>query len=159
MSNRVALAQLRELTKEQVHDLPIDQIAMLLEDVADLKAQAKAADELLTAELDRRFGERAQIVRKAQGKDTGTVTIAMDGANIRADLPKRVTWNQAELSKAVETVRSWGEDPREYVGIEVKVSEAKYNAWPASIRKVFEPARMVGVGKATYGVELKQEAA
>ena len=161
MSNRTTLARLAEMTPEQVQYLPLDHLAMLLEDVATLKAQAKTADEKLAVELDRRFGPAAAAVRKAEGKDTGTVTLVIDNAwRIRADLPKKVEWVQELLDSAVATLRKWDEPISDYVKIETKVSEAKYAAWPRAIRDLFEPARCVSVGKPTYKIEpMKREAA
>ncbi len=67
-----------------------------------------------------------------------------------ADLPKRPEYDQIQLKLAVETLRRWGENPDDYVTTDIKVSEAKYNAWPPGIRELFEPARTLKTGKATY---------
>jgi hypothetical protein len=159
MTNRTTLEQLVVMPKAQIEDLPIDHLSLLLEDVATLKAQAKRADDVLTIELDRRFGEQAQAARKAKGKDTGTVTLAIDDANIKADLPPKYQWDQEKLAKAVAEIKTWdGENVAEYVTTEYKVSEAKYKAWPTTIKKVFEPARTVSVGKPSYSIELLERA-
>jgi hypothetical protein len=68
-------------------------------------------------------------------------------------LPKKVEYDQPKLRAAVETLRSWGENPEHYIGIEFKVSEAKYNAWPPAIRTLFEPARTLKTGKPTFKLE------
>ena len=160
MANRCTLERLASLSLPEVAALPLAEISMLLEDVSAEKAQTKMLEGLLTDELDRRFGDAAQATRKALGKDAGTVTVTTaEGHKVRADKPKKVEWSQPELAKAVETIRSWGEDPRDYVAIEVKVAEAKYTAWPPAIRKLFEPARVVGVGRPSYKLELAKEAA
>jgi hypothetical protein len=39
------------------------------------------------------------------------------------------------------------------VGIEVKVSETKFGAWPPAVRELFEPARTIKAGKPTYKLE------
>lgn len=153
MTNRVNLAQLREMTAEQAARLPVDQIAMLLEDLAEAKAALKQSDDLLHAALNYRYAERASILREAKGSNTGTVSMSDGDFTIRADLPKRVEWDQQKLSEAVETIRSWGEKPEDYVTVEVKVAESRFTAWPQSIRAVFEPARTVGAGRPTYKVE------
>ncbi|WP_135470530.1 hypothetical protein [Crenalkalicoccus roseus] len=153
MSNRITLAQLREMTAGQAAGLPPDQIALLLEDVAAMKADARRLDDLLQAALQLRYGERAAALRRQDGRDTGTVSLEEDGFVIRADLPKRVEWDQARLAEAVETVRQWGEDPADYVTTEIRVPESRYAAWPPRIRAVFEPARTVGTGRPTFKVE------
>lgn len=153
MTNRVNLAQLREMTAEQAARLPVDQIAMLLEDLAEAKATLKQSDDLLHAALNFRYAERAALLREAKGTNTGTVSLDDGEFTIRADLPKRVEWNQQKLAEAIETIRSWGEKPEDYVAIELKVAESRFTAWPYSIRAIFEPARTVGAGRPTYKVE------
>lgn len=160
MTNRCTLAQLREMTAEQAARLPVDQIAALLEDVAAEKASIKHLDDLLSGALNYRYAERASLLRQAKGTNTGTVSIDDGEYVIRADLPKKVEWDADKLAEAVDQIRSWGEDPAEYVSTEIKVSESRYNAWPSTIRILFEPARTVGAGRPTYKVErVKRRAA
>ena len=153
MSNRYTLAQLREMTADQVSILAVDHLAMLLEDVAELKADAKRLDDLLNIGLALGFGQRAADVRKASGKDTGTISMAADGFVVRADSPKKVEWDQAKLREAEATIQGWGENPDQYITYVLSVPESRYNAWPDSIRSVFEPARTVSVGRHSFKIE------
>lgn len=156
MSNRTTLAQLREMDVTQAACLPIDQLAMLLEEVAGLRADAKRLSDLLTDALHARFGSIAADMRQRGGKQTGRVRITLDGGfEVIADIPKKVEWDQAKLREAEAAVRSWGEDPAQYLTAVLSVPESRYNAWPESIRKVFEPARTLGAGKPTYAIEQK----
>jgi len=158
-SNRVSLAQALNMPVSEVSNLPIQQIAILLEDLAALKQQAAIAGNHLFAALDMRFAEPAKLACKAKNKDTGTVRLDHDDAVVICDLPKKVEYDQAKLQQAVATLQmEWGENPSEYVQIEIKVPESKYNAWPSKIRELFEPARTVGTGKPTYKIELKDVA-
>lgn len=150
MSNRTTLAQLREMSGSSVTALPIDHLAMLLDDVAALKKDAAKLEAKLHDACVARFGEKASAERKAQRRDTGSVTLHESGYRVTCDLPKKVEWDQAQLAAAVEVVRGWGSDPREYVTSVLAVPEAKFNAWPSEVRAVFAPARTVGVGKATF---------
>ena len=159
MTNRCTLAQLRDMTAEQAAILPIDQIAALLEDVATEKASIKHLDDLLNGAMNYRYAERAALARQAKGANTGTVSLDDGEFVVRADLPKKVEWNAALLDEAVEAIRSWGEDPTEYVSIEVKVAESRYGAWPSPIRSLFEPARTVSAGRPSYKVERAKDSA
>lgn len=158
-TNRIHLGQLASLTNAELQAVPLPQIAMLLEDADAQKKVVATYIDRLNAELNRRFGTEAQQMRKAEGKDTGVVTLLADGVKVKADLRKQVAWKQSLLAQAVETIKSWGENPADYVDIEVAVSEARFNAWPPAIRKLFEPARTVSTGKPTFKLELVQEAA
>ncbi len=152
--NITPLAQAREMTAQELAMLPIDHLQVLLDEAAAMKAQATAIADRLNTACDIRFSARADELRKAEGKDTGRVSIDEGDFIVRADRPKRVTWDQSKLHSAVQVIREqWGEKASDYVTMEIKVSETKFNAWPPMIAGLFEPARTVGAGKATYAIE------
>jgi hypothetical protein len=158
MSDRITLAQLREMNPADAARLPLDQLALLLDDLAALRADAKQFGELLHDALHARFGGAASTARRAEGKDTGRVRLEQDGFEIVADLPKKVEWQQAGLATAVTTLRTWGEDPADYVATELRVPEARFTAWPPRIRALFEPARTVATGRPSYTLQPKDPA-
>jgi len=158
MSNRTTLAQLREMNLADAARLPLDQLALLLDDLAALKADAKQLGDLLHDALHARFGDAASTARRADGKDTGRVRLEQDGFEIVADLPKKVDWQQTKLATAVATLREWGEDPADYVATELRVPEARFTAWPPRIRALFEPARTVATGRPSYTLQPKDPA-
>jgi hypothetical protein len=159
MSNRVTLAQLREICAEQASTLPADQLSLLLEEADEAKAILKAQDDRLHAALVLRYGPKATEARRIEGKDTGRVRVPDGDFVVLADLPKRIDWNQTALRTAMDTIRSWGEDPADYITVQMEVSETKLGAWPSAIRTAFDPARTVRVGKPTFVIEAKREAA
>jgi hypothetical protein len=158
LPNRTSLAQLRGMTAAQVAALPLDHLALLLDDAAELRADAKRVADLLHDALHARFGEAAAAARRADGKDTGRVRLLEDGFEVLADLPKRVEWDQSKLVAAVATIRDWGEDPADYVTTEIRVPESRFTAWPPRIRDVFAPARNVAPGRPSYSLEPKDPA-
>ena len=153
MHNRVTLAQLGDMATHEAAALPVEHIAALLEEAAELKATHKEAEERLHAILHHRYGEHAANHRSKAGKDTGSVTIPDGEFSCKADLPPKVEWNQALLREAEVVVKGWGEDPTQYLTYVLSIPESRYKAWPDSIRKVFEPARTVGTGKPSYKLE------
>ena len=157
-NNRTTLAELRTMDVPQLATLPIDQLALLADDVTALKADAKMLGDKLATALHSRFGDQAAVTRRMEGKDTGRVRFLVGGFEVVADLPKRTEWEQARLAEAVATLRRWGEDPADYVAIEMSVPESRYAAWPPRIRTLFEPARTVGTGRPTYTVTQKDPA-
>jgi hypothetical protein len=138
--------------------LPLDDLSLLLEDLAALKADAKQLGDVLHDALHARFGAAATAARRAEGKDTGRVRLDEDGFEIVSDLAKRVEWNQPKLAEAVATLREWGEDPADYVATELRVPEARFTAWPPRIRALFEPARTVATGRPSYSLQPKDPA-
>jgi len=153
LKNSVSLAQLQELATTQIANLPVDQLAMLLEEMTELKAKCRTYDNLLHAALVERFSKPAAEIRAKEGKDTGRVRLAVDDHVVIADLPKDVEWDQTKILKAIDTIRSWNEPVEDYVSIKYSVSETKYNAWPETIRNLFAASRTVGTGKPTFKIE------
>lgn len=152
-SNRTTLAELRQMDAEQAALLPVDHLAMLHEDVADLKADAKRLDDLLCSAMTARYGDKAAALRRSAGKDTGTVSVGDGEYVVKADLPKKVEWDEDALAEAERKLRDMGEDPAEYIKVKRAVSEAAYNNWPSSLRGMFEPARTVSTGKPSFKIE------
>ena len=134
----------------ELHLLPLPKLQQILHQVEAVKSSLRHYDIVLQSALNQRFGERAQSLRQSAGKQTGTVRLVEAGFEIVADLPKRVEYDQLRLKDAVDTLRSWGEEPDDYVSFEIKVAEARFNAWPPAIRKLFEPARTLKTGKPSY---------
>lgn len=157
-TNHTTLAQLDQMSEGDASALPIEHLALLLEAVADEKNRVKRLDAKLNAALHARFGEFANKSRKVLDKDTGRVRWDEDGFTVVADLPAIVDWDQPEMAKAAETVRSWGEPEDDYFITVRKVPETKFKAFPSAIRKTFEAARTVRTGKPSYEL-VKKEAA
>lgn len=157
-SNRVTLTQLDKMTAEEVQAIPQDQLVMLTEDLADKAETQKARDAKLKAEIARRYATKAADLRASSKKMTGTVNIIDGDYQIKANLPKKVEWDQPKLREAIEVIKSWKENPDDYVTTELSVPEKNYEAWPPVIRKVFEGARTLKTQTQTFKFE-KREAA
>ena len=154
-TNRFTLSMLLETPLDAVAALPPDQLALLQGESNEATALAKRLKDHLDAALNLKYRRRADDERRAAGKDTGAARIDDGDFVVVADLPKRVKWSQPELSAIADRIRASGEDPAEYVSIELSVSERAYAAWPSNIRAAFGPARTVETGKPTYRFEQK----
>ena len=152
-TNRPHLTDLRGMDAAQVAQLPADQLALLLDEVGEIKAEAKRLGDLLNDALHIRYGAAAAALRQATNRDTGRVRITDNGFDVVADLVKRVEWNQSLLADAVTTIRGWGESAEDYVTTEIRVPESRYTAWPPRLRALFEPARTVAPGRPSYAFE------
>lgn len=153
MKNSVSLAQLQDLGVTKVANLPIDQLAMLLEELTEMKAKVRTYDGLLHSALINRFSDLAAKARAEEGKDTGRVRLEVEDHIVIADLPKDVEWDQKKILDAVKTIQSWDEPIEDYVTVKYSVSETKYNAWPEKLRNLFAASRTVGTGKPTFKIE------
>lgn len=144
------LTLINETSPEEFQAWPLEALDDVIQQLGVMKSQIRQCDSALQIVLHNRFHEKAQRLRLFAGKTTGTVRLEAEGYVVIADLPKRPEYDQNQLKLAVETLRRWGENPDDYVTTDIKVSEAKYNAWPPGIRELFEPARTLKTGKATY---------
>lgn len=132
--------------------LPIEVLANLKDQAEAHMASASQMVAVLHGVFTRRYA--------AGLNDAGTHKRCDGGYEIKITVPKTVAWDQDQLAKAVETIKSWGEDPAEYVETKLSVSETKFKAWPSAIRDLFAPARTTKAGKPKFDVAAaKQEAA
>ncbi len=152
------LVEMGQILLADLETLPLERLDELIQRAAAAKDTARHYEQLLQAALDHRFSQQAQALRHQAGKSTGVVRFEQDGYTVVADLPKRPEYDQRKLKDAVEALRKWGENPDDYVGIEIKVAETRYSAWPPAVRQLFEPARTLKVGRPTYRLERIQRA-
>lgn len=138
----------------QVAECHADELFELKRLAADLTAVAKAVNEHIDRALELRYADKAQDLRRAQGKDFGVTHFDDDGVRVTAELPKRVEWDQSQLAQIAARIRESGEDPAQYVETSYRVSETKYGAWPDSIRNAFVAARTVKPGKPGFRLAL-----
>ena len=96
------------------------------------------------------INDKAMVDLRTKTLDSGTAHVIEDGIDVVVTIPKKVDWDQDELTKSVEAVQSWGEDPGEYVTTKLSVSETAYKAWPNAIKKIFQPARTMAPGKPKF---------
>lgn len=140
----------------ELADYPPEMLLDLKLQATDALANAKAHADLVDRALDLRYNRIAAQQRLAAGKDTGTVSFTDGVVRVSVELPKRVEWDQAQLGRIVERIRAAGEDPAEFVEISYRISEAKYSAWPASMRSSFDAARTLKTGKPNFRLSLTE---
>lgn len=157
--NAVTLDQALGLSVKELAKFPIDQIQLLLEDVAALKLHAKRVDDHMFAVLTERYSEQASKARAAKGSDTGTVRLQDGEFVIVADLPKKVSWDGDGLAQVASQLTEMGEPIGDYIITKRDVSERAFDGWPTSLKKLFLPYRTVSVGKAGFKIERKKDAA
>ena len=153
LKNRPTLTDVKQMTPDQVADLPLAQIAALRSDLDEKRDEVKQLDSIITAAMEDRFGKRAR-----KRAEIGTVRLDdEDGLSVKVEIPKRVEWDQAQLASVASTIaREWGDEPQQYMRLKYEVPESAYNNWPDSLRALFEPARTVKAGKPKFTIEQKE---
>ncbi|RAA18998.1 hypothetical protein [Ralstonia pseudosolanacearum] len=147
----MSVADLAKLSPERKHELD-----------ATLEAAGawlKIARAKLDAALELCYGEQAREALHASERDFGTVHIADGPLQIKYELPKRVSWNQKQLTEIAERIVAAGERPEAYVDIKLTVPESRYNNWPPALRQQFADARTVAPAKPSFTLTLDEVAA
>lgn len=122
--------------------LPVDVLAHLYGEAEQRAASAAQLLGALHGALTQRYADGLN--------STGTHHRIDGGYRVTINVPKRVEWDQAALASAVEKLRGMGEEPTEYVEHKLSVQERKYQAWPAALRDLFDPARTEKQGKPSF---------
>lgn len=148
--NHITLEALPRLPMGELVALPAAELARLQKAADETLRKAKLTIAWLDGALTQKYAERAKAARAGAEKDFGAVRLTDGDITVVADLDKKVEWDQARLAALMEWIAADGEDPRDYVDVSLRVSERKYAAWPAYIRKAFEDARTVKAGRESF---------
>jgi hypothetical protein len=154
LPNHPTAADLEALPIAAIASLPADQLVLLQDEVDGLLDQAKRLVTRLEAALDLRYAERTKDLRRALQKDTGTLRFKDGEVVVVADIPRKISWDQAQLAALVERIRAQDEDPAQYVELAYRIPERRYTAWPPAIREAFAPARSVQPGRPSFRLAL-----
>lgn len=128
---------------------PVDQLALLADDIADLEERAKTAKRHLNMLV------RAKFADELNGHVLGTKRIPVDGIDVVVNLPKTVAWDQDELRKIEEQTDQWGKPLWTYMEIKRSVAEKVFDTLDAGAKQLFGSARTVKAGAQAVKFERK----
>ena len=74
--NRITINQLRDMPPGKIATFSVEEMDLLLEDLNGAKAHLAAIENKLRSGLDLKYGQKSSELRRASGKDTGTVRVA-----------------------------------------------------------------------------------
>ena len=134
---------LLELSAQVIRDLPLENVAELQRFIAQAKSDLATLATMVQAGLELRYADQAKAQLLAKGQDTGTTHLQDAGYDVTVEIGKDVRYEAKGLAELVAKIEATGGDPREYVEIKYSVSEAKFKAWPQTLRAPFEALRTV----------------
>ena len=143
-------AHINELSVGQLASLPQHQLHEVNTNLDQLIDWAKKARTKIDAALEQRYGEQARKELTDSGRDVGTTHITDGPLHVKFELPKRVSWDQQQLSVMAERIVASGERVQDYMDVELSVSESRFNNWPPALKEQFASARTVKPGKAKF---------
>jgi hypothetical protein len=150
-------ADLAAMSVSQLAQLSPAQKAEISRNLDEALAWLKQARAKFDAALDAAYGEQARAARLEAGKDFGVVHLNDGPLRVTVDIPKRVSWDQAQLAAIAARIAASGERIEDYMDVEFSVSESRFNNWPAALRSQFEAARTVKPGKPSFRLSFNSE--
>ena len=110
-------------------------------------------DELKDVELQLSdlFLPLARDSLRADGKDFGTAHIVEGNVRMKANIGKKVTWDQGTLRDTFNSMTP--ENAQHYAKLTYAVEERKYTTAPPAIKSTLEAARTTEVGRFTVEIE------
>ena len=132
-----------DLSALVIRDLPLANIADLQRFISDAKSELATLTNMVQTGMELRYADQAKAQLLADGKDTGTTHVIDSDFDIAVEIGKTVTWDTKGLTELVAKIEATGGDPREYIEVKYSVSEARYKAWPQTLRSPFEALRTV----------------
>ena len=132
-----------DLSAQVIRDLPLENVAALQRFISDAKSELATLASMVQTGLELGRVEQAKAQLLAYGKDTGTTHVFEGDFDITVEIGKDVKWEPKGLADLVAKIEATSGDPREYVEVKYSVSEAKFKAWPQTLRAPFEALRTV----------------
>ena len=150
-------ADLAEMSVSQLANLPPAQLVEADANLDHLIDWAKKTRTKLDAALDQRFGEQGRTALRDSGRDFGTAHISDGPLRLKFELPKKVSWNQQQLTEIAERIVASGEKVEGYLDIKLSVSESRFTNWPPALQQQFAAARTVDSGKPSFTLSIDSE--
>jgi hypothetical protein len=148
---------LPELSVSQIALYPPQELQALDSSLEVLSNWLKLSRGRLNTALEQRYGEQARALLLESGRDFGVTHLSDGDLRLTFELPKRVSWDQPQLTKIAERIVSAGERIQDYMDLDLSVSESRFTNWPPALKEQFTAARTVKPGKASYRLALVKE--
>lgn len=146
---------LAEMSVAQIAALPPAQLQEAHTNLLALQAMVKSVLDRMHTALEQRYAQQAQDARLANGRDFGVCHLNDGALRVSVDLPKKVSWDQAQLAAIAARIADAGDRVQDYIDTDYSVSESRFNNWPPALREQFAAARTVKPGKPSYRLALQ----
>lgn len=143
----MSVAQIAALAPEQLQEAHANLLA--------LQSMVKTVLDRMHTALEQRYAGQAQAARLANGRDFGVCHLSDGELRVSVDLPKKVSWDQAQLAAIAACIAAAGDRVQDYIDVDYSVSESRFNNWPPALKEQFAAARTVKPGKPSYRLALQ----
>jgi len=149
--------ELAEMSVNQLAALPPHQLQEAHGHLNDLITWTKQVRARLDAALEQRYGEQGRGALCESGRDSGTTHFSDGPLRVTFDLPKRVVWDQAQLTALAQQIAASGGRVEDYLDIEFSLPETRFKELKSPFKDAFAAARTVKPGKPTFRLALTEE--
>lgn len=87
----------------------------------------------------------------------GTVSFATDCFDCKANITKKVEYDQSGLAKLYDQIVESGDDPSKYIDLKYNVKEKDFKSWDNHIQQAFVPYRTIKKSPVKITVKEKAE--
>lgn len=150
MQNLILLSFLDEAKPTEISQLSSEDLRSLMERLNEMAECLKKRKTLLEDGLNLKFSQAAQDKLKLDGRDTGTIRFDDGVYTIVAEMPKKVVWDQEKLETIIDKIPAG--ERKNYVKATYAIDERKYLGWSDDLRKFFDEARSVHLGKPKFQI-------
>lgn len=150
MQNLIPLSFLDEAKSTEISQLSSEGLRSLMERLNEMAECLKKRKALLEDGLNLKFNQIAQDKLKLDGRDTGTIRFDDGAYTIVAEMPKKVVWDQEKLETIIDKIPAG--ERKQYVKATYAIDERKYLSWSDDLRKFFDDARSVHLGKPKFQI-------
>lgn len=152
-------ADLAVMTVAQLAALPSHQKVEIDRNLNEAQSFLKQVRTKFDAAMNQAYGQQARAALRESGRDFGTTYVNDGPLQVKFELPKKVTWDQKQLTEIAERIVAAGEKPGSYLDVKLSVPEARYTNWPPALQQQFAAARTVEAGKPDITLSFDGEAA
>ena len=150
MPSSMTLEQVGQKSTQELAKLTASDLLQLQNNATDAWQNIKRVKDKIHDALILKYKDQASVALMFQGKDSGVIHIDDNGIQVTANLPKKVSWDQAELAAIAKRIEANREDPLEYLDVTYKISEKRYSSWPENLKSAFRAARTFSTGLQTF---------
>ncbi|MBX3457007.1 MAG: hypothetical protein KF820_01420 [Candidatus Paracaedibacteraceae bacterium] len=150
MQNLIPLSFLDEAKSTEISQLSSEDLRSLMERLTEMAECLKKRKTLLEDGLNLKFSQMAQDKLKLDGRDTGTIRFDDGAYTIVAEMPKKVVWDQEKLETIIDKIPAG--ERKHYAKATYAIDERKYLSWSDDLRKFFDEARSVHLGKPKFQI-------
>lgn len=129
--------------------MPVDRLLNARDTIKAEMEELKTLEKKITEAIEDRVRVEVNQTRRIMNKETGRVSVVVDGVALTHDIPKRVEWDTKSLYDACATLGEEGYDVSSIVEHKLTIRETVYKGLDARVRRMIDKARTEKYGKAT----------